>query len=81
MEIGPVAAVRIAPIIRSKVTDLGLTDVYETEQSTRSGDETYSPSVARAASGFDEDEEKFEELEDAEAKALLEEKRQINFLA
>jgi hypothetical protein len=68
-------------MIRSKVTDLGLTDVYETEQSTRSGDETYSPSVARAASGFEEDEEKFDELEDAEDRALLAEKRQINFVA
>jgi hypothetical protein len=81
MEIGPVAAVRIAPMIRSKVTDLGLTDVYETEQSTRTGDETYSPSGTRAATGFEDDEEKFDDVEDAEAKALLVEKRQINYVA
>jgi hypothetical protein len=81
MEIGPVAAVRIAPMIRSTVTDLGLTDVYETEQSTRTGDETYSPSGTRAATGFEDDEEKFDDVEDAEAKALLVEKRQINYVA
>jgi hypothetical protein len=81
MEISPVTGVRIAPMIRSKVTELGLTDIYETEHTSRSGDETYSPSVVRAASGFEEDEEKFDELEDAEDRALLAEKRQINFVA
>ena len=81
MEISPVAGVRIPPMIRSKVTDLGLTDVYEPERSTRTGDETYTPSVARATSGFDEDEEKNDEVEEAEAKALLAEKRQIDFVA
>jgi hypothetical protein len=68
-------------MIRSKVTDLGLTDVYETERSTRSGDETYTPSVARAASGFEEDEDKFDELEEAEARAQRADEPQINVLA
>jgi hypothetical protein len=81
MEISPVTGVRIAPMIRSKVTELGLTDIYETEHTSRSGDETYSPSVARATSGFDEDEDKYEDLEDAETRALLAEQRQINFVA
>ncbi len=81
MEISPVSGVRIAPMIRSKVTDLGLTDVYETERSTRSGDETYTPSVARAASGFEEDEDKFDELEEAEARAQRADEPQINVLA
>jgi len=64
MEIGPVASIRIAPMIRPREADLGLTDVYEVERSTRSGDETYSPSGAKAASGFEDDEDKYDESED-----------------
>jgi hypothetical protein len=64
MEIGPIPGVRIAPMIRSKVTDLGLTDVYEIERSSRTGDETYSPSGSKAATGFEDDEDKFDDLED-----------------
>jgi hypothetical protein len=54
MEISPVASVRLAPMTRSRVTDLGLTDIYEIEPSTRSADETYTPGSSRAASGFED---------------------------
>jgi hypothetical protein len=80
MEIAPVANVRIAPMIRSQVTDLGLTDVYEVERSTRTGDETYSPSAARAASGYEEDEESFENLEEDEKNERSAEKRVIHYV-
>ncbi len=63
MEISPVIAVRIAPMVRSRVTDLGLTDVYEVERSSRTGDETYSPSASKAASGFEDDDDNFEDLD------------------
>ncbi|HEY1254028.1 MAG TPA: hypothetical protein VGF01_04545 [Terracidiphilus sp.] len=61
MEISPVANVRLVPMVRSKVTDLGLTDVYEVERSSRNGDETYSPSSSKAASGFEDDDYKFDD--------------------
>jgi hypothetical protein len=83
MEIIPVAGVRIAPMIRSKETDLGLTDVYEVERSSRIGDETYTPSGARAETGID-DEEKNDDLEgEAEAEAGEERagKIQVNYIA
>lgn len=64
MEIGPVTSIRIAPMIRHREADLGLTDVYEVEHSTRTGDEIYVPSGTNAASGFEDDEDKYEELED-----------------
>jgi hypothetical protein len=80
MEIGPVTGVRIAPMIRSRVTDLGLTDVYEIERSTRTGDETYSPSGARSASGYEEDEDKYGDPEDTELKAQNAERRAINYV-
>ena len=64
MEIGPVTSVRIAPMIRPREADLGLTDVNEVEHSTRTGDEIYIPSGTKAASGFEDDEDKYDELED-----------------
>jgi hypothetical protein len=64
MEISPVAGVRIAPMVRPREADLGLTDVYEVERSSRCGDETYSPCVTKAANGFEDDEDTFDELED-----------------
>ena len=80
MEISPVTGVRIAPMIRSKVTELGLTDIYETEHTSRSGDETYSPSGARSASGYEEDEDKYGDPEDTELKAQNAERRAINYV-
>jgi len=56
MEISPIAAIRIAPTFRSRETDLGLTDVFEIENSSRTGDETYSPSGGKAAGGSEEGE-------------------------
>jgi hypothetical protein len=64
MEIGPVTSIRIAPMIRPREADLGLTDVNEVERSTRTGDEIYIPSGTKAASGFEDDEDKYDELED-----------------
>lgn len=90
MEISPISVVRIAPMIRSKDTDLGLTDVFEIERSSRSGDETYSPSGNQAASGFEDDEDQASELEESDSeveakpkagKALSVDGREISFFA
>jgi hypothetical protein len=69
MEIGPVSAVRLVPAIRTRESLLGLTDVYEVDRTYLTGDETYTPRGAKAASGYEEDEdtynaEKDDELED-----------------
>jgi hypothetical protein len=64
MEISPAIGLRIAPVIRSTVTDLGLTDIYEVERSSRAGDETYTPSGAKAAAGFEDDDGRFDDAED-----------------
>ena len=64
MEIGPVSGVRIVPMVRPKEDDLGMTDVYEVERTTRTGDEIYIPSDAKAASGFEDEDDKYEELEE-----------------
>jgi hypothetical protein len=64
MEISPVPGIRIAPMIRPKEAELGMTDVYEVERTTRTGDEIYIPSGTKAASGFEEEEDKYDELEE-----------------
>ena len=64
MDIGPVAGVRIIPMIRPRNADLGLTDVYEAERTTQTDDEIYIPSASRAASGFEDDEDKYDESDD-----------------
>jgi len=82
MEISPVSAVRIAPMVRYRETDLGLTDVVEIERSSRTGDETYSPSGARAATGFEDEEEDFDDLDvDAEPSLKTAAIRKVDFVA
>jgi hypothetical protein len=78
MEIGPVSGVSIAPAVRPKESFLGLTDVPEVERTSRIDDETYSPGGDKAATGFENDEDKEEEegkneygeLEDAPSEEL-----------
>jgi len=62
MEIGPVTSVRIVPMVKSRETDLGMTDVDDVDRLSRVGDETYTPSDAKSETGFEDDEEdKYEE--------------------
>ncbi|MGA3081039.1 MAG: hypothetical protein ABSD44_06620 [Terracidiphilus sp.] len=76
------SAVRIAPMVRYRETDLGLTDVVEIERSSRTGDETYSPSGARAATGFEDEEEDFDDLDvDAEPSLKTAAIRKVDFVA
>jgi len=90
MEISPIAAIRIAPTFRSRETDLGLTDVFEIENSSRTGDETYSPSGGKAASGSEDGEAEDQEQEEGTAEGEEEGKvqkaengagREISFFA
>ena len=67
-----------------------MTDVFEIEGSSRTGDETYSPGGNRAASGYEEDEDKAEEVEESDSEAEVKAKalkssdgetREISFFA
>jgi hypothetical protein len=84
MEISPVSAVRIAPMVRYKETELGLTDLVEIERSSRTGDETYSPSGAKAATGFEDEEDEFDDPEegaDVESKGQATGMSRVDFVA
>jgi len=78
------------PTFKSRETDLGLTDVFEVENSSRSGDETYSPGGNKAASGSEDEESTAEEQAESDTeneampeieKTSDEEKRAISFFA
>jgi hypothetical protein len=84
MEISPVTGVRIAPMMKTRETFLGMPEVFEVEYSSRTDDETYSPSTPKAASGAEEDED--DEGEGGENEPRVEAiegrgKQQINYLA
>jgi hypothetical protein len=90
MEISPVDSVRMIPMVKSRITDLGLMDVYDIERSSRVGDETYSPSGQKAATGVEsEDDEQdaedtyddSEEDTEAEPKAPPAANGQIDYVA
>ena len=69
MEIGPISGVRMVSTFRSRETELGLTDVFEVERSSRTGDETYSPGGNQAASGFEDDEDKADDQQESDSEA------------
>jgi hypothetical protein len=84
MEISPVSGIRIAPMMKTRETFLGMPEVFEVEYSSRTDDETYSPSNPKAASGAEEEED--EEGEDAESEPRVQAiegsgKRQVNYFA
>ena len=90
MEIGPVANVRIVPMVKSRETDLGMTDVDDVERLSRINDETYTPSCAKAETGFEDDEKEDEtydasgDMEDdteARRKERSAENKQVDFVA
>jgi hypothetical protein len=62
MEIGPVTNVGLVSMVKSRETDLGMTDVDGIERLSRVGDETYTPSGAKSGTGFEDGEDdKYEE--------------------
>jgi len=55
MEIGPVGTVRLAPRVRARGEGLAPPAALEVEATVLTGEETYTPSVLRAAAGAEED--------------------------
>jgi phosphopantothenoylcysteine synthetase/decarboxylase len=67
MDISPVAGVRIAPMVRPKESELGMTDVYQVERTTRTGEDEYLPNKTKAATGFEDENDEYEDLDDDSA--------------
>ncbi len=92
MEIGPIPGIRSVPVIKAPPPDSSLSAVFDIENFARIGDETYTPSDGKSASGgedqFDDplndeiDELTNEEAIDASASAVkLMPGRPISFFA
>lgn len=69
MNISPVDSVRIAPMVRPKDASLGVTDVYQTERTARSRDEHTPPPAAKVATGFEDENDEYEDLEEEDSEA------------
>jgi hypothetical protein len=61
MEISPITGIRNQPTVSRKETVLELPGVFEIEHSSRTGDETYSPSGGKPSGGYEDDEDEGEE--------------------
>jgi len=55
MEIGPISSIRALPSIKTPPSDPDLIAVFDIENSSRTGDETYSPSYQKSSGGQDSD--------------------------
>ena len=57
MEISPISGIRALPVLKVRPTESELTALYDIEEMTRIGDETYTPSGGNQASAAEDDEE------------------------
>ena len=56
MEISPITGIRALPVVKAQPIDSELPAVFDIEHTARIGDETYTPSRDKSASGAEEDE-------------------------
>lgn len=66
MGITPITAIHLGSTFKPRDRELGQTEIFEIENSSRTGDETYSPGGNKSASGFEDEEEGLMEQEDAD---------------
>jgi hypothetical protein len=82
MGISPIVNLTPLPPVRPLAADLGLPPMERIENSSRTGDETYSPSEGRSADDSEDAPEELETEEELELKAQRtngREGQQINF--
>jgi len=79
MEISPVNGICALPVMKVPPADRGISAVFDIENSSRAGDETWSRSPNQSTGGQDEDPDETEEGEDPEAQP--ENPRQVSFFA
>lgn len=55
MEISPIAGVRVLPLMKIQRPESEVSAIFDIENSSKAGDDTYSGSGRKAAGGQDED--------------------------
>jgi hypothetical protein len=60
MEISPIAGIRAMPVVKVPPADSGLSKVFDIENSSKPGDDSYSGNGKKAAGGEDDEAEELE---------------------
>jgi len=69
MEISPIAGIRAMPVVKVPPAESGLSKVFDIENSSKPGDDSYSGSGKKAAGGEDDEAADLEEGLEAEPSA------------
>ena len=84
MEISPIPGIRSMPVVKVPPPDSDLSRVFDIENSSKPGDDSYSGSGKKTAGGQDDESENLEESREVEAPAPPpddEPSAQINYFA
>jgi hypothetical protein len=84
MEISPIPGIRALPVMKTPPVDPRLSGVFDIENSSAPGDDSYSASGKKAAGGQDDEADDLEETTDLESQAETPEEGTntgINFFA
>ena len=84
MEISPITGIRALPVIKTPPVDSDISRVFDIENSSKPGDDSYSGSGKKSAGGQDDEDEAFEESREVESPASAQDDKpsvQINYFA
>jgi hypothetical protein len=68
MEISPIAGIRALPVMKVQPADYGLSAVFDIENSSKPGDDTYSGSGKKSAGGQDDEADGLEDATEPESR-------------
>ena len=84
MEISPIPGIRSMPVVKVPPADSDLSRVFDIENSSKPGDDTYSGSGKKSAGGQDDETENLEESREVESPPPVPDDQpsaQINYFA
>jgi hypothetical protein len=84
MEISPITGIRALPVLRTPPADSDISRVFDIENSSKPGDDSYSGSGKKSAGGQDDEEEAIEVGREVESPASApsdEPSAQVNYFA
>jgi hypothetical protein len=84
MEISPIPGIRSMPVVKAPPVYSDLSRVFDIENSSKPGDDTYSGSGKKSSGGQDDENENLEESREVESPAPVpddEPSAQINYFA
>ena len=67
MEISPISGIRAMPVVKTPPVDSDISRVFNIENSSKPGDDSYSGSGKKSAGGQDDESENLEESREVES--------------